>query len=112
MSFEGKCGIVTGAGSGIGRSTAEKLAKLGAKLLLVDYNAEALQETVELIKPKNRELYGFQANIADVSQVRGYVEKAIQLFGKIDFFTIMQVYYKSLLIYTKLKMMNLNESSM
>ncbi|MDH5159446.1 SDR family NAD(P)-dependent oxidoreductase [Heyndrickxia oleronia] len=86
MNFEGKCGIVTGAGSGIGRATAEKLAKLGAKLLLVDYNTDALQETVELIKPKNREVYGFQANIADVSQVRGYVEKAIQLFGKIDFF--------------------------
>jgi NAD(P)-dependent dehydrogenase (short-subunit alcohol dehydrogenase family) len=43
----GKSSIVTGAGSGIGRASARRVAQEGAKVLAVDINAEGLAETLE-----------------------------------------------------------------
>ncbi|KAH9842145.1 short-chain dehydrogenase like protein [Teratosphaeria destructans] len=45
--FEGKVCLITGAASGIGRATAEKMAALGAQLALADINLEGLTETNE-----------------------------------------------------------------
>lgn len=49
FSLEGKCVLVTGAASGIGRATALQCAEMGAKLILVDLNEKGLQETQKLI---------------------------------------------------------------
>ncbi|MEX2237967.1 MAG: SDR family NAD(P)-dependent oxidoreductase [Dehalococcoidia bacterium] len=50
MDIAGKVALVTGAGSGIGRSVAVNLAKRGANVLLVDLQEEGLQETEKTIK--------------------------------------------------------------
>ena len=47
MSLEGKCIIVTGAASGIGKETAKLLHNLGAKLLLLDLNENSLKEVAD-----------------------------------------------------------------
>ena len=44
MDFSGKVAIVTGGGSGIGRATALKFAKHGAKIVLVDINEKSMAE--------------------------------------------------------------------
>lgn len=52
MSLEGKTIIVTGAASGIGRETARLLSVLGAKLLLLDINADGLRSAVQELDQK------------------------------------------------------------
>ena len=42
--------IITGAAMGLGLATAEYLAEKGAKLVLVDYNGEALEDAVKKLK--------------------------------------------------------------
>ena len=46
--FEGKAALITGAGSGIGRAVALRLAQEGAGVLAVDIDAAALEETGRL----------------------------------------------------------------
>ena len=48
--FKDKTVIVTGAGSGIGKSTALRLDAEGAKLLVIDINEEELSTTLSMLK--------------------------------------------------------------
>lgn len=48
--FHGKAAFVTGAASGIGRTTALAFARAGAQVALVDQSADGLRETARLIK--------------------------------------------------------------
>ena len=50
--FKNKIVVVTGAGSGIGRSTALRLDAEGAKLLIVDINEDQLESTQSMLKNK------------------------------------------------------------
>lgn len=86
MEFKDKVVIITGAGGGIGRATAVKLAKKGAKLALVDISEFDLIDTVNQL---NIEEINYLIILADVSkeeQVKTYVDKTIMKFGKIDAF--------------------------
>ena len=49
-SFSNKVALITGAGSGIGRALAKKLANQGCSLALVDWNNESLEETKEILR--------------------------------------------------------------
>ena len=49
-NFNGKVAVITGAASGIGRALAIQLSTLGAKIVAVDFNKEALSETSSLIE--------------------------------------------------------------
>lgn len=53
MRFTNKVCIVTGAGSGIGRATAQRLASEGGFVVIVDRNEEGGNEAVSLIAAKN-----------------------------------------------------------
>lgn len=83
--MEGKAGLVTGAGSGIGRAAAIALAKQGAKVMVSDVSDEAGQETVQMIKDNGGEAAFFNCNVADEEQVIGLVDKTVDTFGKLDF---------------------------
>lgn len=84
--FEGKVVIITGAGNGLGRATAERLAREGATLALVDINPEFLartQEALEAVAPGVRTLL-VTANVAREADVAGFVEQTLTTFGRID----------------------------
>ena len=50
-SLNGKTILVTGAGSGIGRTTSVEASRLGARLILVDINEIGLAETMAMLEP-------------------------------------------------------------
>ncbi|SDK26508.1 NAD(P)-dependent dehydrogenase, short-chain alcohol dehydrogenase family [Jeotgalicoccus aerolatus] len=86
--FEDKVILITGAASGLGQDAAVRVASEGAKLVLVDLNEEALKETEELIKKENSnaEILTVKADVANEDEVKNYVDKAVEKFGKIDGF--------------------------
>ena len=49
-SLEGRTAIVTGAGQGMGRAVAEALSALGARLAVNDLNAQAADQTAEMLR--------------------------------------------------------------
>ncbi|WOV86875.1 glucose 1-dehydrogenase [Sporosarcina oncorhynchi] len=83
--MDGKAGLVTGAGSGIGRATAVALAKAGAKVMVSDVSEEAGQETVQMIKNLGSEAAFFKCDVSNEEQVIGLVNKTVETFGKLDF---------------------------
>ena len=84
--MERKTAIVTGAGSGIGRATAEALASRGCAVALAGRNAERLRATEKVIESSHgpgRTLV-IQADVAHVDQVEAMVDRAVQRFGRLD----------------------------
>lgn len=84
LTMEGKAAVVTGAASDLGRETALKLTKAGAKLWLVDVNAAALAETVELLAPNGCEVCTETADLADPAACKAVIAHAVEKFGRLD----------------------------
>lgn len=74
FSLSGKVILVTGAGGGIGRSTAVCCAKMGARLLVTDINPTTLVETLELLQSESeQEHLMFVADLTDTEQLDNLV---------------------------------------
>jgi len=81
---EGKIALVTGAGSGIGRATALKFAKEGAKVLVSDVDRDGGNQTVALIRDQEGEANFFKADISMTEDVDALVEHAVATYGRLD----------------------------
>jgi len=86
IDFTGKSIVITGAGGGIGRATALKLAEAGANLVLVDFNDELAAETLAGVTAAGAKAITVHADVTQDAAVRGYVEAAMAEFGAIDGF--------------------------
>lgn len=86
--FDGKVVIVTGAASGLGKATAERLAREGASLVLVDLKADALAATKTAIRKmaKGAEVLIVEADVSREADVQHYVDATMDEFGRIDGF--------------------------
>lgn len=72
--------VVTGAGSGIGRSFALELAKRGGDVVCADINLVAAEETVQIIQSKtDQKAYAVQCDVGDKDAVQALAEQAEQL---------------------------------
>jgi NAD(P)-dependent dehydrogenase (short-subunit alcohol dehydrogenase family) len=80
----GKVALVTGAGRGIGRAIAVRLARDGARLVLVDRNNSDGEETLRLVLQAGADARFAGIDITDRTQVRNTVDEAIEAFGAID----------------------------
>src|SRR6218665_3884760 len=78
---ESSVAIITGAGSGIGRAAALRLAKEGWRVALVGRRADALAETARLAGGRAGVHPG---DVADAVAVRGVVAKVLAEFGRVD----------------------------
>lgn len=83
-SLDNKVAIVTGAGSGIGKSTALLFAENGAKVVVTDVNESHGNEVVTTIKAKGGDAIFFKADTSNAADSEATVAKAIETYGKLD----------------------------
>lgn len=85
MKLEGKIALVTGAGKGIGREIALKLADLGADVC-INYNSSevAAQEVVHAVEAKGRKAMALQCDVSNYEATQVMVEKIEKEWGPID----------------------------
>jgi NAD(P)-dependent dehydrogenase (short-subunit alcohol dehydrogenase family) len=83
-NMKGKAALVTGAASGLGRGTALALARAGADILLVDVNAQGLNETAGAVRElgSRAEIRPTDLSVAD--NCRDAVVAAVDSFGRLD----------------------------
>lgn len=84
MSSEKKVAVVTGAGQGIGRAVALRLAKDGFRIGSLDFNGTSAQETVKLIEAAGGEALAIVVDVANREQVFAAVDQIAEKFGRID----------------------------
>ena len=67
MRLDGKVALITGAGTGIGRQSALRFSQEGAKIVAVDLNVAAAEETVALVKAQGGEAIATRADVSKAS---------------------------------------------
>jgi NAD(P)-dependent dehydrogenase (short-subunit alcohol dehydrogenase family) len=82
--LDGKVAIITGAAGGIGRASALLFAREGARLVLVDQNAEALRETADAIGRHGGRARTLAADAGREDNVKAFVDQALTHFGALD----------------------------
>ena len=85
-SFDNKVIVITGAAGGIGRVKAKKPADEGAKLTLVDLNLEAVESVLKELGLEHDRVLAVQADVSKEDQVKAYVDKILERFGKMEGF--------------------------
>lgn len=84
MRFSDKVCIVTGAGSGIGRATALKLASDGGAVAVVDRNEDGGNKTVDLITSEKGSAIFVKCDVGNEDDIKFAVDKTLEKWGKID----------------------------
>ncbi|WP_028400095.1 3-oxoacyl-ACP reductase FabG [Ectobacillus panaciterrae] len=84
IRLDGKCAVVTGSARGLGKGIAEKLASLGAQVIISDVNEAGARETAEELKQKGYAASFFACNVGDRDDARKLVEYTVEAYGKID----------------------------
>ena len=84
MRLAGKVALITGAGAGIGRATAELFAKEGASVAVVDLNEQTAHETVALIMQAGGKAIALKADVANALAVENMFAQTKQAFGKLN----------------------------
>src|SRR5438128_2686165 len=82
--LHGKAALVTGASSGIGRATALRLARLGARVALAARTESALQEAAGEIERAGGRALVLPTDVTDPEQSRLAVARTVEHFGRLD----------------------------
>ncbi len=80
--LDGKVALITGAGSGIGRASAQRFAAEGAQVVVVDL--KGVDETVAAIEAAGGEALALGTDVADEEAVAAMAAAALERFGKVD----------------------------
>ncbi len=84
MQIQGKIAVVTGAASGIGRSTALALAKEGADVVLADLNCDGLTKVRGEIEKLGRTGLAIPADVTKLNDIQNLYDRSISEMGRVD----------------------------
>ena len=82
--LENKVALITGAGRGIGRAVAHKMAHEGAMVALADIDAESAQSAAEELLKQGCEAVAIQTDITHETDVQTAVSHVMERFGRVD----------------------------
>ncbi|MFP8890442.1 SDR family NAD(P)-dependent oxidoreductase [Natrialbaceae archaeon A-CW2] len=84
MLVKGKTAVITGAASGIGRTTAETYAEQGANVVVADVDREGGKKTVEGIEEAGGDATFVETDVSVAADVESMILTALETFGGID----------------------------
>ncbi len=84
MRLLNKSILITGAGSGIGRATAQAMAREGARVAVADIRPETVAACVAEIEKKGGEAFGVTADVGDLGQIDRMISSVTTHFGQLD----------------------------
>jgi len=84
MLLSNRVAIITGAATGMGRSTAVMFAEEGCDVAIVDIKMKEANETLNQVIEKGREGLAIECDVSDSPKVKDTVNKVISKFGKVD----------------------------
>ena len=84
MRLKGKKAIATGAGQGIGRSIALKMAQEGADVAIAEWNPETGKETNKKVEALGRKALFVKVDVSNQKQVQNMVAEILKVWGRID----------------------------
>jgi NAD(P)-dependent dehydrogenase (short-subunit alcohol dehydrogenase family) len=84
MEIKGRVGVITGGSSGIGRATAERLAKEGAAIVVADLDESGGAETVKRIESAGGRAVFVKADVTRIEDARQMLGTAVSKFGRLD----------------------------
>jgi NAD(P)-dependent dehydrogenase (short-subunit alcohol dehydrogenase family) len=84
MKLKDKVALITGGGSGLGRQSAQLFAHEGAKVAVVDIDADRAEQTVKLVEQQGGDAVALTADVAERDQITAAVNTTVETFGKLD----------------------------
>jgi meso-butanediol dehydrogenase/(S,S)-butanediol dehydrogenase/diacetyl reductase len=84
LRLSGKVAVVTGAGQGIGKAVALRLAREGADIVVAEINKETADQTAQELHALNRRALAHPVDVARPAQIQALVERAVAEFGRIE----------------------------
>lgn len=84
MRLQDKVSIITGAGSGMGRTAALLFAAQGAKVVVAEFSEAAGNETVRLVREAGGEASFVRVDVSNEADARGMVDHALATHGRLD----------------------------
>jgi NAD(P)-dependent dehydrogenase (short-subunit alcohol dehydrogenase family) len=81
MRLENKIAIITGAGSGIGKATAERFVKEGATVVLADINKESIESLEQQL---GSYAFAIKTDVSKSAEVKRLIDSTIERYGQVD----------------------------
>ncbi len=81
QEFSDRVALVTGGGSGIGAATCELLATRGARIAVVDFDAQAAQKVADTLARQGVQTMALQADVSDEAAMQATVARIVQAWG-------------------------------
>lgn len=82
--FDDKVVLVTGAGAGIGKASAERMAEEGGRIVCVDVQKAAVEQTAKEIQASGRTAVATVCDVSDPAQVSATIGFAVDEYGRLD----------------------------
>jgi len=84
QDLRGKCAVVTGAASGIGRAMADAFAAEGMRVVLADIESGALEHAAAAVRARGSAALAVPTDVSQAEQVQALADRAAAEFGRVD----------------------------